>query len=129
LRKIIGDQVELEIVKYEPEPAEPDMGLFGELAGILQDADPGAIPMPLLLPAVSDARIFSGLGIQTYGFTPMKLPRGFNFLKTVHAADERIPMNAVSFGADAIYELLKRYKEVRGHHKYINNYWSVPRLN
>ena len=50
LRKIIGDQVELEIVKYEP---EPDMGLFGELAGILQDADPGAIPMPLLLPAVS----------------------------------------------------------------------------
>jgi acetylornithine deacetylase/succinyl-diaminopimelate desuccinylase-like protein len=110
VRQIIGDQVELEIVRHEPGPAEPDMGLFGELAGILEDADPGAIPMPLLLPAVSDARIFSRLGIQTYGFTPMKLPPDFNFFKTIHAADERIPMDALAFGTDAIYELLNRYK-------------------
>jgi len=109
VRQIIGDQVELEVVRYEPGPAEPDMGLFGVLAGILKDADPGAIPTPLLMPAVSDARIFSRLGIQTYGFTPMKLPPGFAFFKTIHAADERIPADAVSFGADAIYELLKRY--------------------
>ncbi len=86
------------------------MGLFRDLADIIEDADPGAVPMPLLLPAVSDARIFSRLGIQTYGFTPMKLPPGFNFFKTIHAADERIPMDALAFGADALYELLKRYK-------------------
>jgi acetylornithine deacetylase/succinyl-diaminopimelate desuccinylase-like protein len=110
LRRIIGDQVELEIVRYEPGPTEPDMGLFGTLAGILEDADPGAAPTPLLLPAISDARVFSKMGIQTYGFTPMKLPRGFNFFKTVHAADERIPADAVVFGADAIYEVLKRYR-------------------
>jgi acetylornithine deacetylase/succinyl-diaminopimelate desuccinylase-like protein len=109
VRQIIGDEVELEVVRYEPAPAEPDMGLFDELAGILQDADPGAIPMPLLLPAVTDARIFSRLGIQTYGFTPMKLPPDFNFFKMIHAADERIPVDAVVFGADAIYELLNRY--------------------
>jgi len=110
LRQIIGDEVELEMIKYEPGPAEPDMGLFGQLASVLQDADPGAIPLPLLLPAFTDARIFSRLGIQTYGFTPMKLPPDFNFFKTIHAADERIPMDAVAFGADAIYELLNRYK-------------------
>ena len=110
MRQIIGDEVELEIVLYEPGPAEPDMGLFDELAGILKDADPEAIPIPLLLPAVSDARIFSRLGIQTYGFTPMKLPSNFNFFETIHAADERIPMDAVAFGADAMYELLNRYK-------------------
>ena len=110
LSQIIGDEVELEMIKYEPGPAEPDMGLFGQLASVLQDADPGAIPLPLLLPAITDARIFSHLGIQTYGFTPMKLPPGFNFFKTIHAADERIPMDAVAFGADAIYELLNRYK-------------------
>ncbi len=110
MRQIIGDQVELEIVQYEPGPAEPDMGLFDELAGILKDADPEAILIPLLLPAVSDARIFSCLGIQTYGFTPMKLPSDFNFFETIHAADERIPVDAVAFGADAMYELLNRYK-------------------
>ena len=110
LRRIIGDDVELEMIRYEPGPAEPDMGLFGQLTGVLQDADPGAIPLPLLLPAFTDARIFSRLGIQTYGFTPMKLPPDFNFFKTMHAADERIPMDAVAFGADAIFELLTRYK-------------------
>ena len=40
----------------------------------------------------------------------MKLPPGFDFFKMVHAADERIPTDAVAFGADAIYELLNRYK-------------------
>jgi acetylornithine deacetylase/succinyl-diaminopimelate desuccinylase-like protein len=40
----------------------------------------------------------------------MKLPPDFNFFKTIHAADERIPMDALAFGTDAIYELLNRYK-------------------
>ena len=47
--------------------------------------------MPLLLTAVTDGRFFSRLGIQTYGFTPMKLPADFSFQQVVHAADERIP--------------------------------------
>ena len=110
MRQIIGDEAELEIVLYEPGPAEPNMGLFDELAGILKDSDPEAIPIPLLLPAVSDARIFSRLGIQTYGFTPMKLPPDFKFFETIHAADERIPMDAVAFGAEAMYALLNRYR-------------------
>jgi acetylornithine deacetylase/succinyl-diaminopimelate desuccinylase-like protein len=49
------------------------------------------------------------LGIQTYGFTPMQLPRDFNFTATVHAADERIPVGAVAFGADAIYKAIQRF--------------------
>ena len=111
LRHIVGKEVLLEVLRYEPGPAEPDMGLFNTLAGILKKFDPDGIPMPLLLPAITDARIFSRLGIQTYGFTPMKLPAGFNFFETIHAADERIPVEAVKFGADAIYELLRCYKE------------------
>ena len=109
LRRRIGKEVELEVVEHEPCPAETDFGLFETLAGILQETDPGAVPMPFLLPASTDARIFAKLGIQSYGFIPMKLPRGFNFFETIHAADERIPTEAVIFGTDAIYELLKRY--------------------
>jgi acetylornithine deacetylase/succinyl-diaminopimelate desuccinylase-like protein len=40
---------------------------------------------------------------------PMKLPAGFNFNQTIHAADERIPAEALSFGADAIYKALQRF--------------------
>jgi acetylornithine deacetylase/succinyl-diaminopimelate desuccinylase-like protein len=110
LRYIVGQAVTLEVLRYERGPAEPDMGLFETLAGILKKFDPDGIPMPLMLPAITDARIFSRLGIQTYGFTPMKLPAGFNFFETIHAADERIPVEAVAFGANAIYELLNCYQ-------------------
>jgi acetylornithine deacetylase/succinyl-diaminopimelate desuccinylase-like protein len=55
----------------------------------------------------SDARFFSRLGIQTYGFLPMRLPEDFNFLSLVHAADERVPAAALDFGVDAISRVLE----------------------
>ena len=110
LRQIIGEDADLEILRYDPGPAEPDMGLFDKLAGILNEFDPGGIPIPLLISGTSDARLFSKLGIQTYGFLPMPLPQDFNFSQTIHAADERIPIEALDFGANAIYEVLKRFK-------------------
>ncbi len=110
LRKVVGGDVELELIRYGPGPAEPGMGLFDTLAGVLSEADPGGIPVPLLISATTDARFFSRLGIQTYGFTPMKLPEDFGFFQTIHAADERIPVEALDFGTDAIYKLLQRYK-------------------
>ena len=109
LKQLIGEEVELELLRHDSNPADLNMGLFNTLASILQKADPDGIPIPMLLPAFTDARFFSRLGIQTYGFTPMKLPVGFNFFEAIHAADERIPLEAMDFGANAIYELLKRY--------------------
>jgi acetylornithine deacetylase/succinyl-diaminopimelate desuccinylase-like protein len=109
LRHLIGDDVELEVIRYDHGFAEPDMGLFDTLTGILREGDPDGVPLPLLLTAVTDGRFFSLLGIQTYGFIPMKLPPGFNFQDTIHAADERIPLEALYFGADAVYKVLQRY--------------------
>ncbi|MBW2483559.1 MAG: M20/M25/M40 family metallo-hydrolase [Deltaproteobacteria bacterium] len=110
LRQIIDHDVELEVMQYDPGPAEPDMGLFDKLAGILKEFDPEGTPIPLLLSGTSDARFFSKLGIQTYGFLPMPLPQDFNFSQTIHAADERVPVDALDFGTKAIYELLKRFE-------------------
>jgi len=107
LRQIIGDEVELEVIRHDSGPAEPDMGLYDTLADILCKADPSGKPVPLLLPAVSDARFFSRLGIQTYGFLPMNLPVDFDFMKTGHAEDERIPVESVAFGSEAIYKVLQ----------------------
>ncbi len=110
LRLLVGEDVELEVLRAEvsASPAQPDMGLFETLASVLREADPTGIPIPYMLPAISDARFFAKLGIQPYGFTPMQLPPDFNFSATVHAADERIPVEAVEFGASAIYEVLRR---------------------
>ncbi|MBA3491146.1 MAG: M20/M25/M40 family metallo-hydrolase [Rubrobacteraceae bacterium] len=110
LRRLVGEDIAFEVIRYDPGPSEPDMGLFDALAGILREADPDGIPVPLLFPAITDARFFSRLGIQTYGFLPMKLPAGFDFSQTIHAADERIPAEALNFGAAAIYKALQRFE-------------------
>ena len=111
LRAIAGDNVEFEVLHFEPGPAEPDMGLFDTLAGILRQADPSGVPVPLLLSAITDGRLFSQLGIQTYGFLPMQLSPDFNFSGTIHGVDERIPVAALDFGAEAICQLLQRFGE------------------
>ncbi len=110
LRTIVGDGVELEAVKFDPGLADPDMGWFDTLAGILREADPSGTPIPLLLSGVTDGRFFSRLGIQTYGFLPMQLPENFNFTSVIHAADERIPAASLDFGTNAIYQAMQRNK-------------------
>jgi acetylornithine deacetylase/succinyl-diaminopimelate desuccinylase-like protein len=109
LRPLAGEGAELEVLRSEPGPPEPDLGLFDLLAGVLRDADPGGRPVPMLLPAITDARHFGRLGIQGYGFTPLRLPKDFGFSETVHAADERVPADAVAFGADAVFRAVERY--------------------
>jgi len=78
LRHIVSEEVDLDVVQYDPGPADTDMGLFETLADVLQQMDPGGGPVPLLLSGVTDARFFSRLEIQSYGFTPMALPEAFN---------------------------------------------------
>ncbi len=109
LKQIVGNEVELEVIRHDPGPSAPDMRLFDMFARILREADPNGLPIPLLLSGVTDGRFFSRLGIQTYGFLPMNLPADFNFTATIHAADERIPAAAVEFGANAIYKAIQRF--------------------
>jgi len=111
LRPILGTQIELDVRLYDPDARDLDFGLLDLLGELLCEAEPEAIPIPYLLPGSSDARFFSRLGIQTYGFTPMNLPEEFNFFETIHASDERIPVAAVEFGADILYRLIGHYGE------------------
>jgi acetylornithine deacetylase/succinyl-diaminopimelate desuccinylase-like protein len=103
-----GDDVELELVRHDPGPGEPDLSRFEALAAILRELDPEAIPIPLLQVGVTDARFFARLGIQTYGFLPLRLPEDFRFLRLIHAADERVPVDALEFGAEAVFRAIQR---------------------
>ena len=109
LQAVVGDDIELELIRHDPGPAEPDLALFDMLAGVLRELDPEGVPMPLLQGGVTDARFFARLGIQTYGFIPMRLPDDFPILEIVHAADERIPVEALDFGTEAVSRALQRF--------------------
>ena len=109
LRALAGVEMELEVIRFDPGAPEPDMGLFDTLAQALRELDPTAKPVPLLLPAVTDGRFFSRLGIQTYGFLPMQLPEEMAFMQLIHAEDERLPVDSVEFGTTAIGRVLERF--------------------
>jgi acetylornithine deacetylase/succinyl-diaminopimelate desuccinylase-like protein len=109
LRALSGVDLELEVIRHEPAGAEPDLTLFDTLAQTLRELDPAARPIPLLLPAVTDGRFFSLLGIQTYGFLPMQLPEDMAFMDLIHAENERLPTDTLEFGTQAITRVLERF--------------------
>jgi acetylornithine deacetylase/succinyl-diaminopimelate desuccinylase-like protein len=111
LRALAGVAMDLQVLRHDPSPAAPDLGLFEVLADILRSLDRSARPIPLLMPASTDGRHFAKLGIQTYGFLPMQLPGEMRFMELVHAEDERIPVDALEFGTTAICRLLERFGE------------------
>ena len=111
LKSLAGNDIEYEQLYFGGGMPGADMGLYDTLADILRESDPGGTPTPMLFPAVTDARLFAKIGIQTYGFTPLKLPSDINFEQLFHAADERVPVKALDFGTEALFKLLQRFGE------------------
>ena len=109
LEDLAGDLAEFELVEEEPPPpAEPDLTLYPMLADILRRRDPDGVPIPALLPGYTDARYFGRLGIQTYGFLPMRLPTEIT-VDLIHAPDERVPADAIRFGTECLVEAIRQY--------------------
>ncbi len=109
----LAQHVDFEVLRHEPgRLGPPDMGLFGVLGTILREADPEGVPVPALSAGATDGRHFAKLGIQSYGFLPTSTtPLNRRILGTIHAPDERIPVSTVTFGADALHEVFRRFGE------------------
>jgi acetylornithine deacetylase/succinyl-diaminopimelate desuccinylase-like protein len=108
LHALTGNKLELEVVHFDPMPGDADLTHFETLAEVLRGFDPEGIPVPILLVGVTDGRFFKRLGIQTYGFLPMRLPPDLVLTDLIHAADERVPADTLDHGADAILEAVRR---------------------
>jgi len=109
VQTLVGLDLELEVVRHDAHPAHSDLSQMDALSGVLRELDPDAVPVPMLQVGVTDGRFFAGIGIQTYGFLPLKLPDDFEFAKLIHAADERVPADAIRFGAKAVGMAIERY--------------------
>ena len=110
VRQVIGGEPEVEILMVGPRLKESERGPFYHLLGdVLRELEPAALPVPLLMTGATDQRHFARLGIQGYGYLPLRLPRGFG-QETVHAADERVPASALDFGTNALSAVLARYR-------------------
>ena len=74
--------------------------------------EPGRAFDPLLHNTVNATVVQAGDEINvapSEAFLPMQLPPQLRFLQLLHAADERLPADAVQFGTEAIRAVLERY--------------------
>ena len=110
LRAVVGPDPELEVQLVGPAQPEIDLSQLELFASVLREADPGCVPLPYLVTGGTDARHFARLGIRTYGFLPLNNPPDFNGSTTIHAADERVPVSALEFGAQCVFEAVMRYR-------------------
>jgi acetylornithine deacetylase/succinyl-diaminopimelate desuccinylase-like protein len=110
LREVVGPDPEIEVQLVGPAQPEIDLSQLELFASVLREADPGCIPLPYLVTGGTDARHFAKLGIRTYGFLPLNNPADFNGATTIHAADERVPVAALEFGARCVFEAVMRYR-------------------
>jgi acetylornithine deacetylase/succinyl-diaminopimelate desuccinylase-like protein len=110
VRNLIGDEAEVISVRHTPSRTEaPVDEFFGQLAGVVQELDPGARTVPTILTAVTDARHFARLGTRAYGFAPVLLGPEMPFWTLFHSADERIPIAGLRFGVQALFRVLENY--------------------
>jgi acetylornithine deacetylase/succinyl-diaminopimelate desuccinylase-like protein len=110
VRGLIGREPEIEVLVVGPRLRESERGpLYELMCDVLRELEPAAVPVPLLMTGATDQRHFASLGIQGYGYLPLRLPEGFG-QETVHAADERVPATALEFGTRALTEVLTRYR-------------------
>jgi acetylornithine deacetylase/succinyl-diaminopimelate desuccinylase-like protein len=110
LRAVVGAEPEIEVELVGPAQPPIDLSQFELFASILREADPGSTPIPFVQAGATDGRHFSRLGIVTYGFLPLNNPEDFDAMPTIHAADERVPVSALEFGAECVYDAVMRYR-------------------
>ena len=69
--------------------------------------DPGAELVPYCLSAGTDNKQLAQIGIDGYGFAPLQLPADLDFAPLFHGIDERVPVDAIRFGARVLLRLVQ----------------------
>jgi acetylornithine deacetylase/succinyl-diaminopimelate desuccinylase-like protein len=87
---------------------DPD-GLFAILDSVVREHDPGAIPLPIMLPFGTDAKHLLELGVPTFGFSPLRQPPGETYLDRYHGVDERVSVDGLRWGLPVLYDAVRRF--------------------
>lgn len=108
LDRLTGPDVTWEFHHREvPLEAPVDGRTFAVLRESVEHFDPEGRVVPFCMAGGTDAKQFSRLGITGYGFSPLKLPPGFDYWSLFHGVDERVPVDALHFGVRVLDRALR----------------------
>lgn len=100
LAELTGEGVEIEFLSHQQPWETPyDGDLVDAMTRSLLAEDPDAVVAPYLMSGGTDAKHFRRLGMRSYGFAPLRLPDDLDFTALFHGVDERVPVDALEFGA------------------------------
>ena len=83
-----------------------DGDLVDQMNASLLTLDPEARTVPYMMSGGTDAKSFQRLGIRCFGFAPLRLPADLDFASLFHGVDERVPVDALEFGAKVLEHFL-----------------------
>lgn len=107
LAELLGEDVEHEFVSHQQPWESPATGdLMDAMTRSILAEDPEGLVAPYLMSGGTDAKHFRRLGMQSYGFAPLRLPRDLDFGALFHGVDERVPTDALEFGARVLDRFL-----------------------
>lgn len=100
LAELCGEGIDHEFISHQPPWETPYEGdLVAAMNQALVAEDPDALVAPFLMSGGTDAKHFRRLGMASFGFTPLRLPADLDFTALFHGVDERVPVDALHFGA------------------------------
>ncbi|GAA2383291.1 M20/M25/M40 family metallo-hydrolase [Streptomyces coeruleofuscus] len=105
---LTGPDVEWEFHHHEVALQAPvDSATFARMRAAVEEFAPEGHVVPYCMSGGTDAKQFSRLGITGYGFTPLKLPEGYDYNAMFHGVDERVPVEALHFGVRVLDRFLR----------------------
>ncbi|MGW3119445.1 M20/M25/M40 family metallo-hydrolase [Streptomyces sp. NPDC001107] len=84
-----------------------DSPTYAKMRAAVEEFAPEGHVVPYCMTGGTDAKQFSQLGITGYGFTPLRLPEGYDYQAMFHGVDERVPVEALHFGVRVLDHFLR----------------------
>ncbi|MGW1535759.1 M20/M25/M40 family metallo-hydrolase [Streptomyces aureus] len=106
--ELTGPDVQWEFHHREVALQAPlDSPTYARMRAAVEEFAPEGHVVPYCMSGGTDAKQFSRLGITGYGFTPLRLPEGFDYQAMFHGVDERVPVEALHFGVHVLDRFLR----------------------
>jgi acetylornithine deacetylase/succinyl-diaminopimelate desuccinylase-like protein len=107
LRRVVGGEVEV-VARDFALALEHERDAAFEAAALraLRRHDPDARLVPLMMPLGTDAKRITSLRTKVYGFVPMPLEPGLDYMSLCHGHDERTSLRQIGFAARVLHDLL-----------------------
>lgn len=110
VQRVVGPEVKLNVFDHHEGTVFTDQTpLYDTICDVVGERDPGAVPVPYMVPGFTDSFAYGRLGATCYGFSPVRLGPELNFTRMYHGHDERIPVDGFKWGLRTLYEVVARF--------------------